>query len=66
MNMLSEAYLKSRIGMSGESDLPSWLMRGEYRGMGRGAILNGLEEKARDRRSIGRIWRSPKRKEVRS
>lgn len=65
--MMSEAYLKSRIGMSGESDLPAWLMNGEFRGTGRGAILEELEDRdSRIKLSKKRILHLPRRREVRS
>jgi hypothetical protein len=67
MEMMSEAYLKSRIGMSGESDLPAWLMEGEYRGTGRGAILKELDAgDSPEKPSRNTFWHLPKRKEVRS
>lgn len=65
--MMSEAYLKSRIGMSGESDLPAWLMNGEFRGTGRGAILNGVDDgDSRNTPAKNGFLRLPKRREVRS
>ncbi len=65
--MMSEAYLRSRIEMRETSDLPAWLMEGEFRGMGRGSILkesgiNGSEQEL-PRRKILHI---PRRREVRS
>jgi hypothetical protein len=67
MEMISEAYLKSRIATSGERDLPAWLMEGEYRGIGRGAILKELDAGDSTKKpSRNTIWHLPKRKEARS
>jgi hypothetical protein len=67
MEMMSEAYLKSRIAMSVESDLPAWLMEGEYHGTGRGAILKELDAGDTTKKpSRNTIWHLPKRKEARS
>ncbi len=64
--MMSEAYLRSRIEMR-ESDLPAWLMEGEFRGMGKAVILkdSGINGSEREppRRSILHI---PRRREARS
>ncbi len=65
--MMSEAYLKSRIEMRGESDLPAWLMEGEFRGMGKGAIMkDSAANDSNNKRPRRNILHIPRRKEVRS
>ncbi|HUL38743.1 MAG TPA: hypothetical protein VLU38_00485 [Methanomassiliicoccales archaeon] len=66
---MSEAYLKSRIGMSGESDLPAWLMSEELYGMAKAALLNdavnGDKNRQRQLPKNG-FWHLPRRKGVKS
>ncbi len=64
--MISESYLTSRINKSASNDIPVWLVRDEYRYLGRDGLLAAMEP-VMDEQKISRlIWKRPHRKGMRT